>query len=62
MAAAADVPVCLYADLDRPPQRLPEPASIALAERDIPLVALAALEPSAPLKLERALVRFGLPL
>jgi hypothetical protein len=61
-AAAADVPVCLYADLDRPPERLPEPQSIALAGRDIPLVALAALEPSAPLKLEQALVRFGLPL
>ena len=62
LAAAADVPVCLYADLDRAPERLPEPASIALAERDIPLVALAALEPSAPLKLELALVRFGLAL
>lgn len=62
LAAAADVPVCLHVDLDRPPDRLPEPESIALVGRDIPSVALAALEPSAPLKLEQALVRFGLPL
>ncbi|HEX8063545.1 MAG TPA: HPr kinase/phosphatase C-terminal domain-containing protein [Allosphingosinicella sp.] len=60
--AAQGVPVCLYADLDRPPERLPEAASIRLAGLDIPLVALAALEPSAPLKLEYALVRFGLTL
>ncbi|HLL32013.1 MAG TPA: aldolase, partial [Allosphingosinicella sp.] len=59
---AADVPVCLYADLDAPAERLPEAATIRLTGRDIPLVALAALEPSAPLKLEYALVRFGLPL
>jgi HPr Serine kinase C-terminal domain len=59
---AVDVPVCLYADLDSPPERLPEAASIPLAGFGIPLVALWALEPSAPLKLEYALVRFGLPL
>ncbi|HYJ81380.1 MAG TPA: HPr kinase/phosphatase C-terminal domain-containing protein [Allosphingosinicella sp.] len=62
LAAAAAVPVCLYADLDSAPDRLPEPASIRVAGVEIPLVALAALEPSAPLKLEQALVRFGLPL
>ena len=60
MEAAADVPVCLYADLERVPERLPEAATIRLADADIPLVALAALEASAPLKLEQALVRFGL--
>ncbi|MET1112789.1 MAG: HPr kinase/phosphatase C-terminal domain-containing protein [Allosphingosinicella sp.] len=59
---AADVPVCLHADLGAPPERLPQAATIALAGLDIPSVALAALEPSAPLKLEYALVRFGLPL
>jgi HPr serine kinase-like protein len=59
---AADVPVCLYADLDSPPERLPEAGSIRLAGTDVPLVALSALEPSAPLKLEYALVRFGLTL
>ena len=60
--SVADVPVCLYADLDSAPERLPEPATISLAERHVPRIALAALEPSAPLKLEQALVRFGLPL
>jgi hypothetical protein len=60
--ADADVPVCLYADLDRIAERLPEAQTIVLAGQLVPLVALAALEPSAPLKLEYALVRFGLPL
>ncbi|HEX8450032.1 MAG TPA: HPr kinase/phosphatase C-terminal domain-containing protein [Allosphingosinicella sp.] len=59
---AGTVAICLYADLDRPPERLPEASTIRLAGLDIPLVALAALEPSAPLKLEYALVKFGLPL
>ncbi|HEX8626223.1 MAG TPA: HPr kinase/phosphatase C-terminal domain-containing protein [Allosphingosinicella sp.] len=59
---AADVPVCLYADLGAAPDRLPEAATIRIAGLDIPLVALSALEPSAPLKLEYALVQFGLPL
>jgi len=58
----ADVPVCLYADLDSPPERLPDAASLRIADCEIPRIALAALEPSAPLKLEYALVRFGLPL
>ena len=62
LPAATDVPVCLYADLDSPPERLPDTAAVRLAGRDIPRVALSALEPSAPLKLEYALVRFGLPL
>jgi serine kinase of HPr protein (carbohydrate metabolism regulator) len=62
MEAAADVPVCLYADLDSAPERLPESATIGLAGVEIPRVALAALEPSAPLKLEYALVIFGLAL
>ncbi len=62
LPAAADVPVCLYVDLDRDPERLPEPETVWLAGEEIPAVALAALEPSAPLKLEQALVRFGLPL
>jgi serine kinase of HPr protein (carbohydrate metabolism regulator) len=55
-----DAPVCLYADLSRPPERLPEAAAERLAGVDIPAVALAGLEPSAPLKLEQALLRFGL--
>lgn len=59
---AAGVPVCLCVDLDSIPERLPEAGMVRLAGVDIPLVALAALEPSAPLKLEQALVKFGLPL
>ncbi|HEX6375594.1 MAG TPA: HPr kinase/phosphatase C-terminal domain-containing protein [Allosphingosinicella sp.] len=62
LAAVADVPVCLYADLERTPERLPEAATIRLAGEEVPLIALAALEPSAPLKLEQALVCFGLSL
>jgi serine kinase of HPr protein (carbohydrate metabolism regulator) len=62
LAAAADVPVCLQADLDRLPERLPEAETVRLAGQDVPSVALAALEASAPLKLEQALMRFGLPL
>jgi serine kinase of HPr protein (carbohydrate metabolism regulator) len=62
LSEAAGVPVCLCVDLDAAPERLPEPATVRLAGVAIPLVALAALEPSAPLKLEYALVHFGLPL
>ena len=58
----ADVPVCLYVDLDEAPERMPEPTTVWLAGEEIPRVALAALEGSAALKLEQALVRFGLPL
>jgi serine kinase of HPr protein (carbohydrate metabolism regulator) len=62
LAPAADVPVCLHADLDRTPDRLPEAGFARLAGEDIPSVAVAGLEASAPLKLEQALLRFGLPL
>ncbi|HEX8307349.1 MAG TPA: HPr kinase/phosphatase C-terminal domain-containing protein [Allosphingosinicella sp.] len=62
LAESAGVPICLCVDLDSIPERLPEPAAVRLAGIEIPAVALAALEPSAPLKLEYALVKFGLPL
>jgi hypothetical protein len=62
IAAAAQAPVCLFADLDSLPQRLPEPTLRRIAGQDVPSIALAALEPSAPLKLERALLLFGLAL
>lgn len=61
-AALRDIPVCLYASADDMPERMPETATIAVAGVDLPSVAIAALEPSAPLKLEAALERFGLPL
>lgn len=59
--AAPEAPVCLFADLDSIPERLPEPATRRVAGQEVPAIALAALEPSAPLKLERALLLFGLP-
>ena len=55
-----DVPVCLLADLDAAVDRLPEPKTRRLCGVDIPVIALSALEASAPIKLEGALLRFGL--
>ena len=63
MEPAVDVPVCLIADLDGTPERLPESADdVPLLGTFLPAIRLAALEASAPLKLEQALLRFGLPL
>lgn len=61
IAAAPQAPVCLFVDLDAPPERLPEPRMRRVAGQDLPMIALAALEASAPLKLEQALLLFGLP-
>jgi serine kinase of HPr protein (carbohydrate metabolism regulator) len=61
MEAAADVPVALYVDCDRLPERLPAGAETRMiAGVAVPAIALAALEASAPIKLELALARFGL--
>jgi serine kinase of HPr protein (carbohydrate metabolism regulator) len=58
---ATDVPICLYVDLDREVERLPELIdTIVVAGIKLPVVALEALETSAPLKVELALARFGL--
>jgi serine kinase of HPr protein (carbohydrate metabolism regulator) len=63
MAPEMDVIVCLIADLDRAPERLPASAQgIALVGTLVPSIGIAALEASAPLKLEQALLRFGLKL
>jgi serine kinase of HPr protein (carbohydrate metabolism regulator) len=63
MERATDAPVCLIADLDEVPERLPEAAiGTVMLGTIIPAMALAALEASAVLKLEQALLRFGLPL
>jgi hypothetical protein len=63
MEAEADVPICLIAELDWAPERLPEAArGVAMLDTLVPAVGLAALEASAPLKLEQALLRFGLKL
>jgi serine kinase of HPr protein (carbohydrate metabolism regulator) len=55
------IPVCLIADLDLPPERLPELQVREIVGTSLPLVAIAPLEASAPIKLELALIRFGLP-
>ena len=59
--AAADVPVALFIDLDRAPERLPEADAVLLAGVSIPSLGFSALEASAPIKLEMALHHFGLP-
>ena len=61
MPFAEDVPVCLYVDLDRDPERLPEPIEpLTIAGVKVPVIGLNALEPSAPDKVEVALTHFGL--
>jgi serine kinase of HPr protein (carbohydrate metabolism regulator) len=57
----ADVPVALFIDLDREPDRLPDMAERRmLAGVSIPTIGLAAHEASAPLKVEAALRLHGL--
>lgn len=59
---AQDVPVGLVIDLDREVERLPEAGEPRmLAGVAVPVIGLAALEASAPIKVEAALERFGLP-
>jgi serine kinase of HPr protein (carbohydrate metabolism regulator) len=61
MATEQQVPIALFVDLDRPPQRLPEPGETrVLAGLAVPVLRLAGLEPSAPLKVEAALRLIGL--
>jgi serine kinase of HPr protein (carbohydrate metabolism regulator) len=56
-----DVPVGLVVDLDRDAERLPEGnETLMLTGIAVPVVGLAALEPSAPIKVEAALRLFGL--
>ena len=59
--AETDVPVALMVDLDTDPERLPsDPEERSFAGVKIPVVGLAALEPSAPIKVEAALRLMGL--
>ncbi|MGQ0587960.1 MAG: HPr kinase/phosphorylase [Sphingosinicella sp.] len=59
--AESDVPVALFVDLDNAPERLPEPGgTLSVAGIAVPVVALSALEASAPIKVEAALRQFGL--
>jgi serine kinase of HPr protein (carbohydrate metabolism regulator) len=55
-----DVPVALLIDLDSPPERLPEPKRRKFCGIALPAVALNALDPSAPIKVEAALRLLGL--
>ena len=57
---APNVPVALLVDVGGTPERLPEPGKKAIGGIDVPLVALAALEASAPIKVEAALLLHGL--
>ena len=60
---ASDAPVCLMIDLNREVQRMPEVAErMSIAGMMVPVVVIASLEASAPVKAELALDRFGLPL
>lgn len=51
----AEAEVALLIDLDGTVERMPEPATRRLAGIDVPVVALASLEASAPIKVEIAL-------
>ncbi len=62
MPHEANVPVALVIGLGDRPERMPEqPASIDFLGFAVPRMALTGLEPSAPIKAEHALARFGLP-
>jgi hypothetical protein len=62
MAFVSDVPVALLVDLNLDVIRLPEPREpVHVAGVPVPVIALSALEPSAPIKVEVALRHVGLP-
>jgi serine kinase of HPr protein (carbohydrate metabolism regulator) len=61
MDALAEAPICLFVDLDAPPDRLPEPRTVSLLHKSVPALGLEALEGSAAIKVETALRLFGLP-
>ena len=62
MATVQQVPIALFVDLDHAPVRMPEPGETrSLAGVAVPVLRLAGLEASAPLKVEAALRLIGLP-
>lgn len=62
MPTVQEVPIALFVDLDRPPERMPEPGETrSLAGVSIPVLRLSGLEASAPIKIEAALKLIGLP-
>ena len=60
LAHERDVPAALIVDLDQDPDRLPEPGTRDIAGIAIPVITLHGLEPSAPIKVEKALLLHGL--
>ncbi|HWH22826.1 MAG TPA: HPr kinase/phosphatase C-terminal domain-containing protein [Allosphingosinicella sp.] len=60
LPSVEEAPVALYVALSAAPQRLPELQTIELAGIELPLIALSALEASAPIKVEAALNLIGL--
>ena len=56
----SDVPAGLIVDLDHDPDRLPEPGTREIAGIAVPVMSLHGLEPSAPIKVEKALLLHGL--
>lgn len=62
LETVSDVEVALYIDLDRRPERMrQEEEQVTVAGVRLPAVAVAALEASAPVKVEMALHYLGLP-
>ena len=59
MTHLSDVPVALLVDLEAPVERMPQPSLRRLAGVDVPATALAALEPSAAIKVELLLKVLG---
>ena len=55
-----DVAAALIVDLDHDPDRLPEPGTRDIAGIPVPVISLHGLEPSAPIKVEKALLLHGL--
>ncbi len=60
LAHERDVSAALIVDLDQDPDRLPEPGTRDIAGIAIPVITLHGLEPSAPIKVEKALLLHGL--
>ena len=60
LAYASGVGAALAVDLDQDPDRLPEPGARVIAGVAIPVISLHGLEPSAPIKVEKALLLHGL--
>lgn len=61
LPSAQDVAVALFVDLDLAPDRLPEPGETrVIAGASVPVLRVAGLEASAPLKVEMALRLIGL--